>query len=156
MDNEKTIAAMCQHSPHPSANKWKAFFAYLLCKRKDYFRADSSSICTKCGAHIRTPKLYRSPWLLLIYGIAVFLITIGVFLPLLNTSVGAILLLVLFALAWLLFDRVFVAAIFAFGKWPTDEDMGNCSGKDAIWGNRRVLAGFLCADCALLLMKILL
>lgn len=156
MDNNQSFTYECEHIPLPSVGKRKAFFAYLICKERYYFRTDSSAICTKCGAHIRTPKLYRSPLLLLIYGIAVFLITIGVFLPLLRLSVNVILLFGLFALAWFLFDRVFVAMIFTFGKWPTDENMGNSSDKDAIWGNRRVLAGFFCANCAIFLIKLLM
>jgi hypothetical protein len=136
--------------------KDEGVFSYLICKERYYFRFDSSAVCAKCGAHIRTPKLYRKPLLLVIYGIAVFLITIGVWLPLVRLSANIVLLFGLYALAWLLFERVFVATIFTFGKWPTDEDVGNCSTKDAFWGKRRVLTGMLCANCALFLMKILM
>lgn len=156
MHKEQRDIYECKHSPNKSANKWKVFFEYLLRKEKYYFRKDSSAICTKCGAHIRTPKLFRSPLLLLIYGIAVFSITIGVWWPLLKTQISVMLLWLLFVLAWVLFDRAFVAAIFAFGKWPKDVDMGNCTGKDAIWSNRRMVFGCFCGHCAMILMLTLL
>ena len=155
MSNEQRDSNECNHRPIAFANKWKVFFTYLLHKEKYYFRKDCSAICAKCGEHIRTPKLFRSPLILLYYGITVFLIALGIFGTLLKTSIDSILLLLLFVLVWMFIDRVFVAAIFVFGKWPKDTDMGNCSGKDAIWSNRRVIFGCFCAHCAMLLMKLL-
>ena len=142
----------CEHSPNKAANKWKAFIEYLLRKEKYYWRDDSSAICAKCGAHIRTPKLFRSPWILLIYGIAVILITIGVFWPLLKIHVKFIPLLLLYILTWAFFDRAFVAAIFALGKWPKGEDTDNRSRRDAFWGNSRLIFGCVCARCTLTFM----
>ena len=156
MNKEQHDTNECKHGPIESANKWKVFFKHLLCKEKYYFRNDSSAICARCGAHIRTPKFFRSPLFMLIYGIAVFLITIGVWWPLLKTQISLILLLLLFVLAWVFFDRVLIAAIFTFGKWPKDEDMGNCTGKDAIWSKTRIVFGCFCSHGAMLLMMVLM
>jgi len=151
LKNAQNCICECEHSPYPSANKWKTFGAYLICKEKYYFSFDSSAICKKCGAHIRTPKLYRSPYLLLIYGSAFFLITLLIILFLHESELG-MLLLGIITLALLLFDRVFLAIIFTFFKWPTDEAMGKCNGKDAIWGKRRWMLGLLCSQLAMLLI----
>lgn len=156
LDNKQSYVYECEHSPHPSASKWKAFLAYLICKRKFYFRADSSAICRKCGTHIRTPRLYRSPLLLMIYCTVGILLSVAVFLPWLGQPNRTRVSFGLFCLAWLLFDRMFVAAIFAFAKWPTDKALGNCSGKDAIWSNNRLLPGLYCSLGTLLVMLSLL
>ena len=145
----------CNHCPQPSAGKWKSFCEYLFCREKYYSRTDSSAVCAKCSTHILTPKFYRSPLFLLIYGIAIFGITIGIFLLFLGKPGKLLQLFGLFTMAWILFDRVLVAAIFTFAKWTTDEDVGKYGRKDAIWGNRRMLFGLFCAQCAIILMKIL-
>ena len=156
MKKEHSGVPECEHHPYPSVSKWKAFFTFLICKRKYYFRYDSSAICNKCHAHIRTPKLYRSPVLWVIYGVFSALVAYGSYLSLSVSSITAGLTIILVFAAWLLFDRVFVAALFAFAKWPTDKDMGNCSGKDAYWGNNRIMLSFMCANVALRLIIIFL
>lgn len=138
---EGTLSHKCEHHPYPSPSKWKAFLAFLFHKNYYYYRFDSSAICKKCHVHIRTPKLYRSPLLLLIYCIVGSLISVFLFWPCIyrngvSLPMGTAL-LTLFA-----FDRVFVALLFTFAKWPADEQMGNCSGRDAIWGKRRLIIGW--------------
>ena len=157
MKNEQRYICQCEHNPHPSASKWNVFWAYLIRKEKYFFRFDSSAVCGKCGAHIRTPNLYRNPLLLLIYGVAVFGITIGTFSLFLGQPGKLMLLFALFAIAWLLFDRVFVAAIFTLAKWPTDEEMGTCDEKKAIWGTHsRWMVGWFSSQCAIFLIRILM
>ena len=56
MHKEQRDTNECKHGPNESVNKWKVFFEYMLCKEKYYFWNDSSAICARCGAHIRTPK----------------------------------------------------------------------------------------------------
>ena len=155
LKHEQNCICECEHSTYPSANKWKTFGVYLICKEKYYFSFDSSAICKKCGMHIRTPKLYRSPFLLLIYGVAFFLITFVSLFLLFKKPSGVILPLGLLTMALLLFDRVFVAAVFTFFNWPTDDEMGKCSGKDAIWSKTRWMLGLLCSRFAMLLTKML-
>lgn len=34
LDNQQSYVYECEHSPHPSASKWKAFLAYLIRRKK--------------------------------------------------------------------------------------------------------------------------
>ena len=156
VQNKQNSIFECAHSPHSSITKLKEFVSYLFCKGKYYNRVDNSTICHKCHTHIRTPRLYRSPLFLLIYGLAVFGLNISILSPSLRYPGNAKLLLGLFCLSWLIFDKIFIAAIFTFGKWQTVENTYNCSKKYEFWPKHRFLLGVLCAIFSMFLIKVLM
>ena len=151
MQDIQNFTCECAHSPHPSSNKWKVFFSYVFFKEKYYNRRDSSATCKKCGVRIHTPNAYRCPSFLFLYGWGVFLLT------LLNLAVfepqkgNLPLVLLQMALPWLIMDRIWVAIIFTFYKWPTDDEICNCSAKNGYWPKRRLDVGLIFVHIALLI-----
>ena len=139
----------CVHAPYDSTTKRKAFFEYLIRKEKYYCRKDGFAICAKCKQPIRIPKLFFNPLLLLIYGIIVFLITIG---ALWFWREHILLYLLLYLLALVVFDRVFVATIFTFGKWRE----GASRRWDPFRADLRLIVGYICIQCTMLFVKILM